>query len=168
MGHYNILNVFFENPGQEFQIRGIARLLKISKTAASYHINNLVKEKLVIRSRKGIFPSYFGAETKLFKYYKASVGIEQIIKSGLVEFLEKLNPSCIILFGSFAEGEYDSKSDIDLFVLAKDTKIDLSRFEDRLGHKINIIFSEDLNSISSQLYNNIINGFKLAGFIKAR
>ena len=168
MGQKQIMQLFFENPGKEFHIRGIARQLRISKTAASYHINRLVREGLVQKSRKGVFPSYAAGETGLFRHYKRQWGIEQIVRSGLIEALEQLNPSCIVLFGSFAKGEYDTRSDIDLFVQAHDAPFGLTPFEKKLKHKIHILFSEELSTLSPQLYGALINGMTLSGYLKAR
>jgi len=168
MGQDTILRLFFENPQKESHIRRIAKELRISKTAVSYHINNLIKEKMVVKSKKGVFPSFSAADTPLFRHCKIQDGVTRIMKSGLTEYLEQLNPSCIVLFGSFAKGEYDQRSDIDIFIQAKEEQLKLDKYEKSLGHKINIIFCSDLNKLSVQLYNNIINGIKLSGFIKAK
>ena len=86
-----------------------------------------------------------------------------------MDYIEnRYNPRCIILFGSFAKAEYDSKSDVDIFVQAKESKIDLTKFEKKIKHKINIFFEENIGNLSSNLLNNIINGVKLRGFLKVK
>jgi len=60
------------------------------------------------------------------------------------------------------------KSDIDLFVQAKERSINLLKFERKLKHKLNLYFEEDLNKMSSELFNNIINGIKLSGYLKLK
>lgn len=170
MGQNEVLRLFFENPSKEFQIRGIARELKASKTAISYHMNILLKKKLVLKKKRGVFPSFTANSTdELYRFYKRQYQIEKIISCGVLDHIEEeANPKCVILFGSFAKAEYDEKSDIDLFVQADETKLDLSRFEKKLRHRINIIFEPDIKRLSPELFNNIINGIKLRGYIKIR
>lgn len=168
MGQNNIMQLFFENPSTDFQIRGIAKELKISKTAVSHHINSFIKKKLVLKENKGVFPSFIANSTnELYRFYKKQYSIESIIKSGILDYIEmEINPQCIILFGSFGKGEYDYKSDIDLFVQSNDATLDLLKFEKKLKHKINILFEPELKKLSPELFNNILNGIKLRGYIK--
>jgi len=141
MGQEKILNLFFENPRQEFHIRGIAKSLKLSKTAVSYHIDKFLKQ----------------------------YAVKKIVESGLISYLEKeLSPNCIILFGSFAKAEYESKSDIDIFVQAEEHSLNLTKYEKLLAHKINLFFEPNPEKLSPQLLNNIINGIKLGGFLKIK
>jgi len=165
-----ILKLFFEQSAKSFQIREIAKLTKIPKTTVSRHINILLKEKLIKKEKKGIFPSYKSNETNFYyKFYKKIYFLEDIYKTELIEYLEKnLYPKSIILFGSFAKAEYIKDSDIDIFIQAKEQSIDLSKFEKKLKHKIHLFFEENLNNLSKELFNNIINGIKLAGYIKVK
>jgi predicted nucleotidyltransferase len=164
-----ILGIFFEEPNRNYQIRKIAKITGIPKTTVSRYIQLLVKQGLV-KKVKGRTISFVANETNpLYKFYKKMYFLEEICKVGLAEYLEEsLSPKCIILFGSFAKGEYSSKSDIDLFVQAKEQKIDLSNFERKLKHRINIFFEEKFENLSKELFNNIINGMKLSGYIKLK
>ena len=170
MGHNAIINVFFENPTKEHHIRGTATALNIPKTTVSYQFNNLLKEKIIIKETNGIFPSFKANETsEIYRFYKREEFLKKLIQIKLLDYLEEeFNPKCIMLFGSFAKAEYDKNSDIDLFVQAKESKYDLEKFERKLKHKINILFEPNLESLSPELLNNIINGVKLRGFIKIK
>ena len=75
-------------------------------------------------------------------------------------------PDAIILFGSAAKGEDLKESDIDLFVLAEEKKLDLQKYEKLLGRKINILAEESFSKLSKELRNNIINGIILYGYLK--
>ena len=166
----DILNIFFENPTKDFQIRGIAKTLKIPKTTVSYHVNNLLKKKIIKKQKKSVFPSFRANETnERYRFYKKQEFIKKIIYSGLLDYIEQeCNPRCVILFGSFAKAEYDTNSDIDLFVQAKETSLNLKKFEKKLRHKINVLFEPNISKISPELFNNIINGIKLRGFLKIK
>ncbi|MFH1506751.1 MAG: nucleotidyltransferase domain-containing protein [archaeon] len=165
-----ISELFFENPTKDFHIRGIARQLNIPKTTASYHIHSLLEKNIIVKQEEGVFPSFRANETsEKYRFYKKQEFMKTLVESGLLDYVEEqTRPKCIILFGSFAKAEYDEKSDIDLFVQANDAKLDLSKFERKLKHKINVLFGENLNKLSKDLLNNIINGIKLQGYIKLR
>jgi len=168
VGQEQILNEFFENPTEEFHIRGIAKKLNIPKTTVGYHVNNFLKEKIIIKNTKGIFPSFRANETgEMYRFYKRQSFLQKLLKSDLINYIEKeFNPKCLILFGSFAKAEYDKNSDIDIFVQAKESNYNLTKFEKEFKHKINLFFEPNLNNLSPELLNNIINGMKLTGFIR--
>ena len=154
-----ILKLFFEQPAKSFQIREIAKLTKIPKTTVNRYLNDLLKEKLIKKEKEGVFPSYRSNETNFYyKFYKKIYFLEDIYKSGLIDYLEStLHPKSIILFGGFAKAEYTRESDIDLFIQAEEQSIELSSFEKKLKHKIHLFFEKNLNNLSKELFNNILN-----------
>ncbi len=166
MGQKTILKLFFEEPNRNLQIREISRITNIPKTSVARYIQGLLKDNL-IEKKKG---AYVSNETNFFfKLRKRLSFLEELYKSGLIEFLEEnLYSGSIILFGSFAKGEYVKGSDIDIFVQAKEKAIDLTKFEKKLKHKISLFFEENFENLSAELFNNIINGVKLSGYIKLK
>ncbi|WP_458700348.1 nucleotidyltransferase domain-containing protein [Sulfurospirillum sp. 1307] len=62
------------------------------------------------------------------------VDIEKL-KPEIIEKLKPLNPDKIILFGSYAYGTPNEDSDIDLFLLKDDLKLDDSRYYSREARK---------------------------------
>ena len=71
-----------------------------------------------------------------------------------------------MLFGSASRGEDTEESDIDLFIQAKQSKIDLSKFGKTLNRKINLLFESDFKTVSPELINNLANGVVLYGYFK--
>ena len=169
MGH-KIETLFLENPEREYHIREIARILKIPKSTAAYYVSKMCKKQFIIKKKQGIFPSFIANSSgEEYRLYKRHAALKQILDSGFLDFLEQeLNPGCIVLFGSFAKAEYDLTSDIDIFVQANEKGLDLSRFEKQLKHPINLFFEPDLNKLSPELLNNIINGIKMRGYLKVK
>lgn len=169
LGQYAVREVFFENPIKEFHIRQIARKLKMSKTATAYHVNALIKQEIV-QPKEDTFRKYAAnLMSRKYKVAKLIHALENISESGIVEYLEeKTLPKAIVLFGSFAKAEFDSKSDIDLFVQASEEEIYLEPFEERLKHKIHLLFEPRIGQLSNELLNNIINGIKLSGLLKVK
>lgn len=165
---YRILEEFMDFPTKEFQIREISRRTKISLPSVINHLNELIKENLVIKVKKGIYPIFkANRENNLFKIYKRN---NLILKMSKIGFLDYINDSClpdsIILFGSSARGEDIESSDIDLFIQSKEIKLSLEKYEKPLNHKINLFFEENFNRLSSELKNNIINGIIVLGYLK--
>ena len=91
----------------------------------------------------------------------------ELYNSGLTNYLwDKLSPRAIILYGSSAKGESLEESDIDLFIIGKERKINLEKFEKELGKKIHLIFEDNPKKIPDELKNNLINGIILKGYLK--
>ena len=122
--------------------------------------------KILIEIKKGI---YFSDEL-YFKNLKTNYYTNQLFSSGLIGFLiDNLNPSLIILFGSFRKGESDKDSDMDVFVESQIKKeIDLKKFEKKIGHKIDLFVETSLEKLNSNLFNNVVNGIKLYGSFKIK
>ncbi|MDD5086546.1 MAG: nucleotidyltransferase domain-containing protein [Candidatus Nanoarchaeia archaeon] len=164
------MELFFEEPSRNFQIRGISRLTKIAVTSVKKYLEELQKEKLVKKDKETLYPSYVAnQQNRMFKIYKQQNMILKLHSSGLIDFLEdSLHPRCIILFGSIRRGEYNKKSDIDIFIQSDEKEINLKKFEKILNHKINLFFQEKISKLSNELFNNIANGIKLSGYLKIR
>ena len=88
------------------------------------------------------------------------------MKVSLIPIIFGSLPFSIILFGSGAKADFNEKSDIDIFVEAKELKINLAKYEKKLNRKVNLLFEPNLNNLSKELRNNIVNGIVLYGFIK--
>jgi predicted nucleotidyltransferase len=165
-----ILELFFEEPTRNFQIREIARLTKIAHTSVKNYLEKLRKEALIRKVKTNIYNSYIAnQENRIFKIYKQQHLTLKLYKSELIDYLEdNLQPKCIILFGSGRKGEYIKTSDIDLYVQVSEKPLNLMKFEKILKHKINLFFEEDINELSNELFNNVVNGIVLSGYLKIK
>lgn len=165
---YRILQEFFDFPRKQFQMRELSRRVCLAQPAVVAHLKALVKEELVIREKTGLYPAFrANRDNETFKLLKKHNIIWRITTSGLVEHLrQKTQPNCLVLFGSAARGEDTEQSDVDLFVQAEDSSLDLSRYEKMLHRKINLLFEPKLANLSKELLNNLINGAVLYGYFK--
>ena len=165
---YKILELFIEFPTTDFSVRGLARNLKRSHATVIKYIAYLEKLSLIKKKEVTLYPTYFAnTESQKYKFYKRNWLVLKIINSGLIEYIQKETlPSSIILFGSGAKATFTEKSDIDIFVEAKETILNLTKYEKILNHKINLLFEPDINNLSTELRNNIINGVILNGFVR--
>ncbi|MEK6872878.1 MAG: nucleotidyltransferase domain-containing protein [Nanoarchaeota archaeon] len=170
-----ILEPFIENPEKEFHVRQIAKLVNKSPTTISKYLKKF-ERKDILKSDKKFNHLLFKANTENdnFKRLKLSYNLEILHSSGLIDYIVKeFNyPEAIILFGSFAKAENIPKSDVDLLIISPLKKeINLERFEEKLGHKIQLFINskkeiEIMKRKNKELLNNFINGVTLYGFLE--
>jgi predicted nucleotidyltransferase len=158
-----VLELFYENPNKSFTIRDVAKSTKMPKTTAHRILEQLKKQGLITRDNKA-------KNNLLFKTKKINYYTEKLVSSGLIEeLIHKLNPSCIIIFGSVRKGESVKESDIDIFVESSIKKLpNLQKYEKKLKHKIQLFIETNINNLQPNLFNNVINGIKLYGSFKIK
>lgn len=165
---YKILQEFFDFPRKNFQMRELSRRVKLAQVSVINHLNALVKEELILKEKKGLYPTFrANGENNEFKILKKQNLIWRIYKSRLIEHMdEKIKPNCIVLFGSTSRGEDTEESDMDLFIQADEIKLNLQKYEKILKRKINLLFESNIKTLSKELLNNIINGQVIYGYLK--
>ncbi len=165
---YKLLKIFLYNSTEEFRLRELSRLSKISPLSVMNYLKEFEKEELIKSYKKRGIPFYKAEiDNEKFREYKKISILFEINNTGLIDFLwEELSPKTIILYGSYAKGESVEDSDLDLFVIGKEKKIDISEYENKLGVKIHLFFEEDVKKINKELKNNLINGIVLKGYLK--
>jgi len=168
-----ILRVFFDNPlaeGGGFQLRELSRKVGVSPPSVKEYLKELEKEELIIKDTHRIhgYPVYYAnRNSDYFLFLKKFDNIIRLKESGLLDYVnDTCMPRAIILYGSYSRGEDILGGDIDLFVLSKEDKLDLDKYEKRLGRNIHIFFSDNFGNHSKELKNNLINGIMLGGYLK--
>lgn len=158
-----VLETLYENPNKVFSIRQLSKETNLPKSTIERVISVLRKEGMIGDGNKPIHSPFFTLK-------KTNHYTEKIVSSGVIDYLsESMNPSCIILFGSFRKGESTNESDIDLFVESTSQHIpSLSPFEKKLGHKIELFVKERISELPPPLFNNVVNGIKLYGYLKLK
>jgi predicted nucleotidyltransferase len=162
------LNTFFDDPVKDFQLREISRIIKLHHKSVLIYVRKLLQLELIKENKNTLYKSYNANTSNLmFKRYKKTINLIKLYESGLIDFLEeKVMPGCVVLFGGYAKGTDIKTSDIDFFVEAKEEKINLNKFEEKLGRKIHLVFEKDLKDLSKELKNNITNGIILQGNLR--
>lgn len=170
---YKVLSLFFDDPLPKeigFQLREISRKINVAAPSVKKYLNDLEKEDLILKKRHRIhdYPIYYAnRDNENFKFLKKLNTLTLINESGLLGYIyETCVPEVIILFGSASLGEDTKESDLDIFILAPEKKLNLEKFEKKLNRKINPFFSENFNKLSNEFKNNITNGVKLKGYLK--
>jgi predicted nucleotidyltransferase len=113
-----VLSCLAERPGKELFGSQIQKLTGISRGGVYLALGELIRQKLVSTIKRGRYLSYAiiynDSAIKQFKVLKNVLALRPLV-SKLKGYSRK-----IILYGSYARGENDFASDIDLFILSKD------------------------------------------------
>lgn len=166
---YNVLKVFLSFPTENFRLREIARIARLSLPSVINYLNEFQKEGLIKKQIKRGIPFYTAMrDNEKFILYKKISIIFELDNSGIVDYLwNAVAPQAIILYGSFAKGESTEVSDIDVFVLGKEKKLAIEKYEKLLNGKFHILFKKSFHELPKELRNNILNGIILKGYLKA-
>lgn len=165
---YTLVKIFLDSPTESFRLRELSRISKISPLSVKNYLDGFEKEGIITKYEKRKIPYYKAIrENNNFILYKKISIIYELNKNGLVDYLwDKLSPQAIILYGSYAKGEAIEDSDIDIFVIGQEKKIDIKEFEKKLEKNIHLMFDPNVGHIPKELKNNLVNGVILKGYFK--
>lgn len=151
-------------PNRSFSVRGLAKEAGLSPGAARVCFDYMHSKGIVLLKTIGRTYQYrANVQSPLCRHWKILFNLDKIHDSGLVEEVAKKIPQvhAVLLYGSFAKGTNDEKSDVDLLVITnKPARTDLG-FVNRLGKEVNLSvlsFNEwKKKSIADKVfYENII------------
>jgi len=140
---------FFINPDKEFYTRELEKKLNIPVGNIRRELKKIESSGLITFHPMGNLVLYkINKENPIYVQFKdliiKTIGIQELIKP---VFAKEKNILTSFLYGSYAKGEFDPSSDIDIFVLVqKDSsfyeKINekLLEFENMLGREFNADF----------------------------
>lgn len=160
---------FFSFPNAKMRVRGIERELGLSLPSVIRYCRELCNEGILSTVTVGDVVFYTADKASAqFRFAKRLHNLRILYVSGIMEHLRSIlsNPT-IVVFGSYARGEDDETSDIDIYIeTASNKRLDLLRFEKVVRRDIQIFRHFSLHEIKNRhLANNIINGVVLNGAI---
>lgn len=120
-----ILEYFLIHPTIRVHLNEMSRKLRISTFTAMTICNEYLEDSILNMEKSGnIHQYYLNEEDSRIKTLKKFVGPYLISdKKFLKKFLSKnKNILSIAIYGSFASGEYDDNSDLDILILTSDEK----------------------------------------------
>jgi len=133
-----IILLLFYNPSKSYYLREMARLIGVSAGNIQQETAKLEKGGFLIKEKKGNL-LYFKINTKnaLFGDFKnivdKTIGLKNILTGALKE---SAGIDFAFLFGSYARGDFNSDSDIDLYVIGSIKEKDLYELVKRAEEKI--------------------------------
>jgi len=144
---WRILSYFLSHPNTSYYIKEVARKLGVSPGSVSTAVKFFEEWGLLIREDKERVHLYrLNQEHPLTSPLKKTHGLVVVLSSNPVERLLEANRNIIsiALYGSYADGSYDERSDIDILIIAP-TERDATLkavicLEDELGKPVNVSF----------------------------
>ncbi|GFO97026.1 nucleotidyltransferase [groundwater metagenome] len=136
---WKILSHFLANPNTSFHIKQLARLLKISPASVSSAVKSFEEDGLLSKEEKGLAHIYrLDSDNSVIAPLKKAYGIALVLSSKPEEKFLEIDPNIIslALFGSYAEGSFDEKSDIDFLIVTSAGKEILINAAKRLEEEL--------------------------------
>lgn len=138
---WKILHYFALNSSKEVYVKEIAKKLDLSTGICSKTLRELLKLEILEKRSSGQAHYYRLANNYLTNELKRFIGLFTIHEAGVVHKITEAfdKPTSVILYGSYATGEFNEKSDIDILVItSKKQKPHLHDIEKAIGRDINI------------------------------
>lgn len=138
----NILEEFLLNPGNEYHIRGLARIVKATPIYVQKELKNLELMGLLDSRKKGNMILYkMRTKSPIAEDLKRIFLKTESIGQAIMKDLDTQKIRFAFIFGSFAKGSETPTSDLDMLVIGDVNEDDvlrsISKTERRIGREIN-------------------------------
>lgn len=171
-----VLELFFNEPSKHWHFKDIVKTAAISEPAANKWLNKLLREGIIKRIKhKGKMP-YFQGNFRHGNYRnkKKLYSMQKLYETGLMMKLQHLKDAkAVVIFGSFARSDWNTQSDVDVFVLGNPEDLRFGTLWDGLGfqgkareiqvHSFKSV--RDTRKIHSGLMRNVVKGYFIKGNI---
>jgi len=138
----SVFKLFLEHPHNNYYLRESARLLKMDPMTVKRALTLLVSDNILIRTKEKNQILYkANIENPTFRHLKIAYNLAFLQKKLVVEFIKNhMNTvTSIILFGSYAKGENDEESDIDILIISLSKDKPIIELTKLLKHDVNLI-----------------------------
>jgi len=131
-----VLEFFLTHPNTKIHLKGLVRTLRISPRTALIYLKTLKKDKILREEKVGNM-TIFSLNNELYhvKALKKAHFLLTLNELGFPNVFLKENAGVIsfALYGSYADGNYDEKSDVDFLVIKRESvnKSTFRRVEER-------------------------------------
>ena len=126
---FKVLEYFLVHPSGEIYLNELARELNISKGSVKTYCDELVECGIILETEKG--------NLRLFRLNRDDFAVRAIVKAYYLLKLkslgiERLAEGCtsLAIYGSFATGNIDSRSDLDILVIGQEDDINRDRLRE--------------------------------------
>jgi uncharacterized protein len=144
---FKILNFFCLNPKTNLNIGEISRKLSLSKSSVKYYCDFFLKENIFLKEDIGNQKRFKLNNTVYVKELKKSFALF-FLKESSIDNIVNGNVYSFAIYGSFANGEFDDLSDLDLLVIGDKKDINfglLSKLEKVLKRPIQLTIYDWVN-----------------------
>lgn len=171
-----ILELFMNEPTKHWHFKDIVDTSNVSVNVAGKWLRQLRKKGIIKRVKpKGKMPYFIGNyEDAEFKARKRLYAMQKLVETGLVQRLQKLDGAkTIIIFGSFVRTDWNTESDVDVFIYGDSEGFKFGRHWKGLGfqgqsrevqvHTFHT--TEEMEQVKSGLLKNVLRGYVVKGDI---
>lgn len=137
---FRILEHFLNHPTQEIHLKELARELKMSPRSVKIYCDELEKEGVIICRKQG--------NLRLFSLNNENYVVREMKRAYIAALLKELDIDklskkaiSIAIYGSYASGEYDEKSDLDILVVGNKKEVNreiLTNISEKIGKDIQL------------------------------
>lgn len=144
----SVLSYFFMHPGESFHVRSLANLLDESAGNLARELSNLEEAGLLQSTAVGNQKHYSLKEDSPIHDDLRNLFLKTVGAGGAIRDLLRLldGIELAFLFGSFASGDANTSSDIDVMIIGDISDRELAplmaKLEDRLHREINYVIYE--------------------------
>lgn len=119
---FKVLEYFLTHPSREVYLRELSLDLKMSTSSVKTYCDDFADEHIISEKRKG--------NLRLFQLNRDDFAIRSMMKAFHLLQLKRhsvdkvaVGSASIAIYGSFAFGDFDEKSDLDLLVIGDETEV---------------------------------------------
>jgi predicted nucleotidyltransferase len=137
---FKVLEFFLTHPSTEIHLNELARHLEIARGSAKSYCDAFVDEGLILESLKG--------NLRLFRLNRDDFAIKEMMKVYYLLKLKNLgierlakDSMSLAVYGSFARGNIDERSDLDLLVIGEESNVDrdeVLKLQDALNREVQL------------------------------
>ncbi len=138
----SVLKLFFDQPHSSYYLRESARILHMDPMTVSRALTLFVDDEILIKTKEKNQILYrANLENPACRYLKISYNLSWLHKKKLVDFLQNTmkTVTSVLLFGSYAKGENDENSDVDILVISLSEKKPTAELARLLKRDVNLI-----------------------------
>ena len=171
-----VLELFFNEATKHWHFHDIVKTAKVSDVVASKWLKKYCNDKIIIRIKpRGKMPYYIANwDNQEYHNQKKLYAINKLYSTGLIYKLQKQkNAKTIVIFGSFAQTDWHTKSDVDVFIFGEAEDLGSGTLWKGLGlqgksreisvHSFPTI--DKIRNIHSGLMKNVVKGIFIKGNI---
>lgn len=144
--NWRILGYFLSHPNSLFYANQISKKLGISPSSANNAVKEFAEKGYLIREDKGYVTLYrLNLGNPVVISLKKAYGLELVLAAKPDDHFVKADPAIIslALFGSYADGTFDEKSDMDFLVVTPSKKTAIlpavRDLEAKLDKEVNVV-----------------------------
>jgi predicted nucleotidyltransferase len=137
-----VLKLFLFNPKKSFNINEVSRTTKLSVFSAKKYCDSFLKEGLFfvenVSNQRRFSLNYSSPYAKELKKTFALLWFKDL----RIEKIVGENAHALAVYGSFANGEFDEESDLDLLIIGNKEEIDegqLSKFRKEIKREVQLV-----------------------------